>query len=660
MEPKLYLSAAYYPELWPLEQIDTDLRLMREAGLNAVRMTEFAWSRMEPAEGAYDFEWLEIVLDKLHTAGMGAILGTPTPTPPAWLTEKHPEMLFINREGRQMTHGARRHYCYNAPVYREHSARITRELARRLGQHPAVIGWQTDNEFFCHVQACYCPTCKTKFHAWLKARYGTIDQLNHAWGTHIWSEYYNHFSQIPLPVPTAAEHNPSLETAFLEFASESMVDFQEHQLEIIREYSDQPITHNGMPPFHRLDYDKLFENLDFASMDFYLPDQEWWRAFYEFDWMRRKCDAPFWMLETDPGWNGGKENSIGTAQPGFIKMKGLATYGFGGQGHSYWVWRQQRTGCEMLWGSLIYTWGQPTPRFGEVQEIAKACADVGEFLFAAPVPQAELAVHYSNRSHILTAVEPMSAGYHYFQNWFEDVYRPVLASGVFRDVIFESSAVDDYKVIFTAFMPIVDDALLAKMQAFVENGGTWIIGPMTGYRTADHTVPTEAALGALEKFIGVPVTHFFPMVNQNQKIRLNTGKIVQGKYWGLSFRELNGAQSLGRYPDGPAGEQHFGFEKTIGSGKIILCGAALAADDQLDFIRGLLKRQRLNFDYEVTWGTTVAPRTGKNRRGLVVVNWNGAGGRVMLPQPGVDLVSRAEVSVEMVIAPFEVAFIEFR
>lgn len=660
MEPKLYLSAAYYPELWPLEQIDEDVRLMQKAGLNAVRMTEFAWSRMEPVEGNYDFSWLQTVLDKLHAAGIGAILGTPTPTPPAWLTEKHPEMLFINREGLKMTHGARRHYCYNAPVYREHSARITRELARRFGQHPAVIGWQTDNEFFCHVQACYCPTCKAKFQSWLESRYGTIDQLNAAWGTHIWSEYYNNFQQIPLPVPTAAAHNPSLETAFLEFAAESMVEFQEHQLKIIREFSNQPITHNGMPPFHRLDYDKLFADLDFASMDFYLPYNEWWRAFYEFDWMRRKCDAPFWMMETDPGWNGGKENATGTALPGFIKMKGLATYGFGGQGQSYWLWRQQRTGCEMLWGSILYSWGNPTPRFNEVQEIAQDSASIESFLFDAPIPQAELAVHYSNRSHIVTAVEPMTEGYQYFRHWFEDAYRPVLASGVFRDVIFESAAVSGYKVVFTPFMPVLDAALLKKMQAFVENGGTWIVGPLTGYRTPDHTVHTEAALGTLEKWIGVPATYFYPMVNQEQKIRLPNGETVQGKYWGLSFAETGKAQSLGEYSEGPAAGQSFGFEKVIGAGKVILLGAALDSADQTVFLHNLLKRQQLNYDYEVTWGTTVAPREGQKRRGVVIANWNGEGGRVKLPQSGVNIISQKSVSGEMLLAPFEVAFVEFQ
>ena len=154
MENKFYHSAAYYPELWPMEQIGEDIAWMKKAGLNAVRMAEFAWSRMEPAEGRYDFDWLHQVVDRLHAAGISSILCTPTATPPAWLSEKHPDILFVSREGRRMGHGSRRHYCYNSPVYRAYSRQITERLAQEFGDAPGVIGWQTDNEFFWHVQEC--------------------------------------------------------------------------------------------------------------------------------------------------------------------------------------------------------------------------------------------------------------------------------------------------------------------------------------------------------------------------------------------------------------------------------------------------------------------------------------------------------------------------
>ncbi|MCI0512968.1 beta-galactosidase [candidate division KSB1 bacterium] len=660
MEHKLYHSAAYYPELWPLTQIDADLAEMKAVGLNAVRIGEFAWSRLEPEEGRYDFDWLQLVLDKLQAVPMHAILCTPTPTPPAWLTEKYPEMLFVNRQGRTMIHGARRHYCYNSPIYRAYAGKITEQLAQRFGKHPALIGWQTDNEFFCHVEACFCPGCKNEFHHWLEQKYQSIDNLNRAWGTHIWSEYYNHWAQIPQPFPTAAAHNPSLETAYLQFASESMVAFQKVQLDIIRAYSSQPITHNGMPPFHHLDYDALFADLDFPSMDAYIDVADWWRVFFEFDWMRSKLPARFWMIETDPGWNGGGSSHRDVDPAGFVRMKGLATYGFGGQGISYWLWRQQRTGCEMVHGSVIYAWGKPTPRWPEIHGLSNSIPKIETFITETALPPAEIALHYSNRGHIMLDVEPLANNFQFYQTWFNEAYRPLLATGLFRDVIFETAPVDNYRIVFTPFLPVFTEALLQKMQRFVEHGGIWMVGPMSAYRTPEHTVPTNAALGAFETWAGVPTTYSFPLTDGKTRIRLADGTETVGKYWGFSFGDLSDAQSLGKYTTEPAPNQHWGYVRTIGNGKLIVLGSVIGTDVLQHFLSQLFKTVDFNHHYTVSWGTTVAPRIGKTRAGLVIVNWDGHGGWVTVPQPGVDLLSGKSYQGEIQVGSFEVLMLEYQ
>ncbi|MCX6374960.1 MAG: beta-galactosidase, partial [Armatimonadetes bacterium] len=141
-----YLGAAYYPEDWPIEQIDDDIALMKAAGTNIMRIAEFAWSRMEPDEGKYDFDWLHLVVEKLGAAGISVIMCTPTCTPPIWLIEKHPETLFVREDGAPVYHGARRHACPNSPVYRDHCARIVTKMAEEFGQDDRIIGWQIDNE----------------------------------------------------------------------------------------------------------------------------------------------------------------------------------------------------------------------------------------------------------------------------------------------------------------------------------------------------------------------------------------------------------------------------------------------------------------------------------------------------------------------------------
>ncbi|MBN1352956.1 beta-galactosidase [candidate division KSB1 bacterium] len=660
MEKKLHHSAAYYPELWELDQVDEDIALMKQAGLNAVRIAEFAWSRMEPELGKYEFDWLQLVLDRLHDSGIGAILCTPTPTPPAWLSETYPEILLINKLDRRMTHGSRRHYCYNSPTYRRLCAQIIEQLARRFGRHPAVIGWQTDNEFFCHVEACYCETCKAMFQRWLKEKFGTIENLNHTWGTHIWSEYYNRFEQVPLPVPTATLHNCSLVTAFWQFASQSMVNFQKEQLDVIRAHSDQPVTHNAMPPFHHLDYDDLFADLDFGAIDAYIPVEKWWRAIYEFDWMRRKCSRPFWVMETDTSWTGSVASDNDPTPRGFTRMKGLTAYGMGGQGVSYWLWRQQRTGCEMNWSSVITAWGKPTPGWDDVRTLSSAMPKVEAFLFDAPVPRAEVAIHYSNRSRIMLDVEPMTTDFKFYDTWFDDGYKPLFATGVFRDVLFESALVDGYKIVYTPFLPAIDPALLEKMKRYVEQGGTWIIGPMTGYRTPDHTVHTEAALGALEAFAGVPVVFSFPVNQQPVKVKLAHGATAGAKHWAFSFGDLKDARSLGEYTSHPAAGQCWGYEKTIGKGKLIHTGAGLDESSQTHFLRIILQSAALATLYDSTWGTTVVPRKGNSRQGFVISNWDAKGGRVKLPHPGVDLLTGRSLSGEIRLEPCEVLIVEIK
>ena len=91
---------------------------MRELGFSVIRIAEFAWSIFEPAEGTFDFELFDWVIDLAHTHGLQVILGTPTATPPAWLTHKHAEVLNVTQAGIQYQHGQRRHYNYNAPIYR--------------------------------------------------------------------------------------------------------------------------------------------------------------------------------------------------------------------------------------------------------------------------------------------------------------------------------------------------------------------------------------------------------------------------------------------------------------------------------------------------------------------------------------------------------------
>ena len=265
------LGVCFYPEHWPQEKWAEYARQMRELGLRYVRIAEFAWSRMEPQPGAFDWDWLDAAIETLADEGLSVILCTPTATPPAWLTMAHPEILPVAQDGRVRVHGSRRHYDPASPIYREHSRRITREIAGRYGEHPAVVGWQTDNEFADHdTGRAWGEAALAPFRAWLRARYGTLDALNAAWGAIFWSQAYSDWDQIGLPNALPASANPSHLLDFYRHRSQVMTDFEAEQVAILRELSPgRWITHNFMRFEDGFDHYQVAQGLDFASWDSY-------------------------------------------------------------------------------------------------------------------------------------------------------------------------------------------------------------------------------------------------------------------------------------------------------------------------------------------------------------------------------------------------------
>jgi beta-galactosidase len=273
--PTFSLGVCDYPEHVPWEQWRHYPERQRDLGITYVRIAEFAWSRIEPREGEFDWAWLDAAVQALADAGRLVVMCTPTATPPAWLIRKHPEILPVGADGHVRNFGSRKHYDHASPVYREHSRRITRAIAERYGQHPAVAGWQTDNEWGCHsTTRSYGGASKTAFRSWLERRYGSLEALNAAWGNVFWSQEYTDWEQIDPPNQTVTEPNPSHVLDYARFASDMVNEFQAEQVAILRELSPgRWVTHNYMMQFMEFDHYANCEPLDFASWDSYPAGQ---------------------------------------------------------------------------------------------------------------------------------------------------------------------------------------------------------------------------------------------------------------------------------------------------------------------------------------------------------------------------------------------------
>ncbi|HJQ80798.1 MAG TPA: beta-galactosidase, partial [Lacipirellulaceae bacterium] len=268
----IYVGVDYYPEHWPQDRWETDLRMMREADFNIVRVGEFSWVLFEPEEGKYQFDWLGRWLALAEKHGIKVIVGTPTAIMPAWLAHKYPEALEMKPSGKRTVWGGRRHNCFSDKDYRRLSDAIVRELAQHYAKHPAVVGWQIDNEF--GDADCHCEKCRANFQRWLKEKYGDLAELNRAWGTHFWGQRFADWAEIPIPDDRIGEwaiSNPSASLDWQRFMSYMQVDFHDAQVRILREACppSQFITHNFMGLHNSLNYYDLARELDFVSWDNY-------------------------------------------------------------------------------------------------------------------------------------------------------------------------------------------------------------------------------------------------------------------------------------------------------------------------------------------------------------------------------------------------------
>jgi beta-galactosidase len=636
---KIRHGAAYYPELWPAEEVAKDIARMHEAGITVVRIGEFAWSKMEPNEGQIDLTYFADVMDRLHAAGIATVLCTPTATPPIWLVDGHPERCYVNQQGVTMVHGARQHASYDHPDVQRACWRIVEAMAQALGKHPGLIGWQIDNELKCHVQEDFSPASVDRWHVWLKARYGTIDKLNDAWGAEIWSQRYQRFQQVPAPRQTPFVHNASLSTAYKQFSRAAITDFLKKQCELIRAHSKAPITHNMSESFG-VSLEQFCEELDFASFDAYPTAAQVSRMLLRCDLFRAaKPGRPFWVMETSAAHNGYLLDYQPAHPPGFLAAEAVACTGLGAEAFCYWLWRQQRTGCELPHSALLSAWGTPGVGFEQVKRATQAFKDLNDVFTTTTAAPAEIAITWSDRGRVMMDVEPLGRTRSFAVNYSDMIGRwhaLMVDHGLHRDLRLEGAALDGLKILVTPAMLAVDDKFRARVEAWVRQGGIWICGPLTGARTTEHTVPTDAGLGALDGLGGVETVFSLPL----------TGTGAQGEAFGQSaplsgwahlFRPRDSStRTLGVVRGGPAPGLAWLTERALGRGSIVMLGADPQGEAGDKLLLALVNDCATRAGVKLRWsgpaGTLACPRIdAKGATSWIVVNLDGRGGEARTP-----------------------------
>lgn len=661
-----YFGAAYYPEAWPADQIDFDIEWMRKAGFNVMRVAEFAWARMEPREGHYEFDWLHRVVDKLGAAGIATMMGTPSATPPHWLTARYPEVHYIHPDGLQAVHGGRRHTCPNSPTYRDLCAKIVHKMGEAFGADERVIGWQIDNEVAPHndrrpgpmfSHSCTCPVCRARFADFMRERYGTIEALNEAWCLNLWSQKYDDFGE--LPVPDCMWHHPALLEAWSEFSSHSWCDFVRAQAEILREHTKTPIG-TDMMPFHIVDHYACHRDLDVVQINHYNYREGFRDIVLWFDYLRpvKGAKQPFWNTETSTCWSG-STTETGYSQPGFCRANSWLPIATGGEANLFWLWRTHWAGQELTHGSVMYTCGRPRHIFGEVQEVARGFDAARAFINGTYPAPTGMALHFTPLAQHILQTQPPQPALDYAQTMLHAVYHPLIRAQWRFDVIHACVDLAPYKLIFSPLLPALDDeGLRERLRAWIKAGGIWIAGPWTDKRTTDGAKFRDRAYGSLEEWGGIYVREEFPPFPQTFRIKWTDGLACDAGVYYDAF-EPRGAETLAGYTERELAGLAAITSHPLGRGRVIALGTLPAPEHLVALVARCAAEAGLTPVAEAAPNVLVVPRAGAGGRGFIAVELDNEPGWVETPEPGTELLTGEHAAGRIALPPYGVAVVHY-
>ena len=628
----ILMGVAWYPEQWPESRWEEDLKLMEAANLRVVRIAEFAWSRMEPSEGHYDLDWLERAINLAAKHHIVSVLGTPTATPPAWLTQKYPDTLRVETDGQRVTHGNRAHASATSPRYRDFCRRIAEQMALRFGHNPNVVGWQIDNEYGYALMS-YDDVTRHQFQDWLRSKYKTLDNLNTRWTTSYWSQTYDNWTEIPIPI---GGHNPGLMLEWKRFVTASWNSYQQNQVDVIRQHADprQFITGNLMGFFDGFDHYPITEALTFASWDDYVGTGHVDPASngLAHDLTRGFKRKNFWVMETQPGavnWSS-LNNFLDRSEARAMAWQAI---GHGADDVNYWQWRSALNGQEEIHGVLVGPDGTPVPFYDEVSQTAHEFAQV-ESAFRNTTPVSEVALLYSYDSHWAIQFQKHTDKYDDI-GLLKSYYRALRDLSQSVDVISAYASLDSYKLVVAPSLNVLPRDLADHLLDYVRQGGHLVLGPRSGMKDEFNGLLPRRQPGFLVEALGGRVDQYYALEKDFP---------VSGS-WGNGIASIWAEQMKNMTPDsevllkygksnGWLDDQPAAISRSYGKGRITYVGAVL--DDKLTSSAAEWMAQQSHVTAAfgpVPDGVEVSRRVGGGKKVFILINYAHEQREVKLPHP---------------------------
>lgn len=497
----------YNPEQWPEDVWREDVELMRRAGVNLVSVGVFAWSRLEPVEGQYDFGWLDRVLDLLAEGGVKAALATPTASPPPWFSLAYPDALPVRGDGTRLLHGSRDTYCASAPAYRDACRRIAGALAERYAGHPALALWHVHNEY---GTACHCDHAATAFRGWLRKEYGDLDALNDAWVSAFWSQHYSAWEQIFPPRATQYMPNPGQLLDFRRFWSDELLSAYVEQRDLLRAATpDVPITTNyvfgGWVP---VDHARWAREVDLVAIDHYPSDaglgaeeQTAFGADLARSWARGK---PWLLMESAPNLIYTRDR-MHAKEPGRMIRHSLSHVARGSRGAMFFQWRAPRGGAERYHSALVPHAGPDSRVYREAVTLGSVLSRLSE-VDGSVMASTAIAWDAASWWALQAPGMPMEIDY---AAEVQAAHRALWHAGVTADFVALTDPLPYSLLVLPAHYLLSDEAAEA-MRDYVDSGGHLVATYLSGVADEHGRVRLGGYPGALRDVLGVRVEEFQP------------------------------------------------------------------------------------------------------------------------------------------------------
>ncbi|MGP3982380.1 beta-galactosidase [Streptomyces sp. KR80] len=543
---RLLFGGDYNPEQWPEETWLDDLHLMKEARVNSVTLGVFSWSKLEPRPGAREFGWLDRLMDLLHAHGIGVVLATPTASPPPWMGARYPDTLPRDENGQVVWWGSRQQFCASSPVYREYAATLAEDLAARYAGHPALTVWHINNEYCTY---CWCDETARHFRRWLRAKYGTPDALNEAWGTAFWSQRYDAWDEIIPPRRAQYMRNPAQVLDFKRFTSDALMECYLAERDIVAAHTPHiPVTTNFMPFWSGLDAWTWAEQEDVVSIDIYPDPKDPLAGQYNAmlgDMTRSQARGPWVLMEQAAGpvnWRG-----VNHPKPrGLNRLLSLQSVAHGADAICYFQWRQSRQGAEKFHSGMVSHAGEHGRTFQEVKRIGADLALLGEVVTGTQVHADAVLLHDWNSWWAGRQDGRPSSRVEYEQlvrAWHQALWE----SGITAAFAHPEQDLTPYKLVLIPHLYLLTDAAIANLLAFARGGGTVVCGFLTGAADADDRIRPGGMDVRLRELFGIGMVHEWWPLEEDETADCGD---FRGTLWSEELEAAAGAETVAAYQGG--------------------------------------------------------------------------------------------------------------